>query len=524
MKKQSLLLIFCLVLFQFVKSQENNNSSDDKTVTLTVTGQGKTIDAAKTNALRSAIEQAFGAFISSNTTILNDNLVKDEIVSVTNGNIQKYDIISEAKLPNDEYAITVNAVVSVTKLTSFCESKGVKIEIKGGLFSANIKQQILNEASEIIAVHNISETLTELAFKCFDFNLIAENPSSKQGDNSIWLLNTTTSVKPNSNLDLFVKYLYESLSSICMTVEEMQNYKNLKKDIYDIEFIKYNDLPSRIFYFRKKESFEAINSLIHQLIASSVSFKIKYEGLNRHFDAFWLYNRVFNDNEGISRVYGGLLPYKISEVNGINYDIRFAKDFDVEVYEDDFDESKKGHEYLLNIFRGRENHSGIAPKYILSFSNFKKENPYLKLINTIELKINEIEIIQSISVISTNFSASDYIAFDGRYCNVYSFILGPKRSDFDLSKNRKCLIQVTKINEMPALIFINSEATSPKYGMLAFKSKFLTEGSLKINKIIKSVNYDVMEASLKLPDNLFKSFTEMIWNNFDLRTIKDLLN
>ena len=60
----------------------------DKTVTLVVSGQGKSQDEAKQKALRSAIEQAFGAFISSKTEILNDNLVKDEIVSVANGNIQ----------------------------------------------------------------------------------------------------------------------------------------------------------------------------------------------------------------------------------------------------------------------------------------------------------------------------------------------------------------------------------------------------------------------------------------------------
>ena len=79
----------------FAFSQQIVFSQDaDKTVTLIVTGQGKTIDDAKTNALRSAIEQAFGAFVSSNTTILNDSLVKDEIVSVTNGNIQKYDVLN----------------------------------------------------------------------------------------------------------------------------------------------------------------------------------------------------------------------------------------------------------------------------------------------------------------------------------------------------------------------------------------------------------------------------------------------
>ena len=45
-------------------------AQEDKTVTLTVSGQGQTQDEAKQNALRNAIEQAFGTFISSNTEIL----------------------------------------------------------------------------------------------------------------------------------------------------------------------------------------------------------------------------------------------------------------------------------------------------------------------------------------------------------------------------------------------------------------------------------------------------------------------
>jgi hypothetical protein len=75
-------------------SSFSQNINDDKTVTLTVSGTGKTLEEAKTNALRSAIEQAFGAFISSKTEILNDNLVKDEIVSVSNGNIQSFEILN----------------------------------------------------------------------------------------------------------------------------------------------------------------------------------------------------------------------------------------------------------------------------------------------------------------------------------------------------------------------------------------------------------------------------------------------
>lgn len=133
-----------LILIMSLALSINAYAQDDKTVTLVVSGQGKTQDEAKQNALRSAIEQAFGTFISSKTEILNDNLVKDEIVSVANGNIQKFEIISEVQIPSGGYATSLKATVSVTKLTSFVESKGVVVEFKGSILAANVKQQMLN--------------------------------------------------------------------------------------------------------------------------------------------------------------------------------------------------------------------------------------------------------------------------------------------------------------------------------------------------------------------------------------------
>ena len=49
-----------LVMLLVICSQRFVNAQDaDKTVTITVSGSGKTQDAAKQSALRSAIEQAF---------------------------------------------------------------------------------------------------------------------------------------------------------------------------------------------------------------------------------------------------------------------------------------------------------------------------------------------------------------------------------------------------------------------------------------------------------------------------------
>ena len=56
------------------------DNKDD--ITLIVTSDGPTKDAAIKNALRTAIEQAYGVFVSSNTDILNDEIVKDEIATI----------------------------------------------------------------------------------------------------------------------------------------------------------------------------------------------------------------------------------------------------------------------------------------------------------------------------------------------------------------------------------------------------------------------------------------------------------
>jgi hypothetical protein len=207
-------------------------AQDDKTVTLLVSGQGKTQDEAKQVALRSAIEQAFGAFISSKTEILNDKLVKDEIVSVTNGNIQKYEPVSEVQLPDASYATTLKATVSVSKLTTFCESKGVEVEFKGGLFAMNIKLQKLNEEAEYKAVLNLCDISKKILSKSIDFSLDVSEPVAYNGSSDLFLVNFNVTCSPNKNAKIFEDYFWETISKINMPNEEIENYKKVQKQIY----------------------------------------------------------------------------------------------------------------------------------------------------------------------------------------------------------------------------------------------------------------------------------------------------
>ena len=214
----------------------NAYTQDDKTVTLVVSGQGKTQDEAKQNALRSAIEQAFGAFISSKTEILNDELIKDEIVSVANGNIQKYEIISELQIPNGDYATSLKATVSVSKLTSFAESKGVVVEFEGNILAANVKQQMLNEQNEIKSVNNIVNICKDILDRSFDYQIVRGEPKQIKNDNEKWSVPININVSLNKNILLFSQYFNNSIKELAMSENEIEQYNNLGKKTYQIAF------------------------------------------------------------------------------------------------------------------------------------------------------------------------------------------------------------------------------------------------------------------------------------------------
>jgi hypothetical protein len=222
-------------------------------------------------ALRSAIEQAFGTFISSKTEILNDNLVKDEIVSVTNGNIQKFDVLSEVQIPNVGFASTLKAIVSVSKLTSFCVSKGVTVEFKGSTFAMNIKLQKLNEEAEYKAILNLCAVSKDILAKSIDFSLNASNPIAYNGSSDLFSVLLTVDCKSNGNYLEFKKYFWSTIANIAMTQVDNLNYNNLKLPVYILrdyngtdkikDSLKINNF-SNSFSFRNKSSLLAINDLI----------------------------------------------------------------------------------------------------------------------------------------------------------------------------------------------------------------------------------------------------------------------
>lgn len=153
-------------------------------VTLIVIGHGATKDEAINSALRSAVEQTYGVFVSSNTEILNDELLKDEIVSVSSGNIKSFTEL-DASTYNDIISVTLEATVSASTLISYAKSKGGACELAGGTFAANYKLKQLRVKNTQVALEHLMIELDLLADELFDYE-IAVNPVQAARDSYLY--------------------------------------------------------------------------------------------------------------------------------------------------------------------------------------------------------------------------------------------------------------------------------------------------------------------------------------------------
>ncbi len=255
---QTILSIFFIVL----ATTNGFSQTDSKDVSITASGSGKTQDEAKQAALRSATEQAFGAFISSKTEMFNDQVVADQMASVSSGNIKSFSILNESQLPDGNWGVTLKALVSVDKLTSFVEAKGIAIEIKGGMFALNIKQQLLNEQGEIKAVSEMVGLLHEPMQISFDYVIKSSDPKSLDAESKNWEIPLVVTATTNKNIDFCANYCIKTLAALSLSSEEVTSYQSLNKAVFPV-VINYNGV-AKTFYLRKQISINALNTLTNQ--------------------------------------------------------------------------------------------------------------------------------------------------------------------------------------------------------------------------------------------------------------------
>lgn len=225
---QNLFLSLLLFLISTSIMQAQNQQGLDL-VQVKVISSGKTEALAVTEALRSALTQTSSVFISSNTTLINDELSKDQISMINNGSIAEFKIIDKALKDDGTVFLTCDVTVSVNKLGSFVESVGGSTELKGGLFANNIKLLELNERAEETSVRELLKVSRQLLANCFDYSITNGEPRNSNGS---WEVPLQFSARYNENYKQFTKFFYSTLESISLNQEDAEAYIKLNKPIY----------------------------------------------------------------------------------------------------------------------------------------------------------------------------------------------------------------------------------------------------------------------------------------------------
>lgn len=262
-------------------------------VTLTVTGSGATKEEAVNNALRSAVAQTYGVFVSANTQLLNDSLVKDEVATVTSGNIKEYKEIASLNLPNNLIEVTLQTTVSVSKLVSYAQSKGATAELSGATFAKNLKMRQFNQDNELKAISNFLGILPELLPTCYDRKLIVSEPTMDGNDVQVPM---KIEYIPNENLDNVINTFENIIKSLSLSKDEVKEYQDLKTPVYAFYFVtEGNKLlnPGTTDYnpsagiFLLRNNYSRIRSVLREI-----------------FDDYFL-NFTISDNTGQKSVYTG---------------------------------------------------------------------------------------------------------------------------------------------------------------------------------------------------------------------------
>lgn len=226
-------------------AQGNVNAKREKDdIVLVVSGEGPNKTEATKNALRSAIEQAYGTFVSASTEIMNDELVKDEIATVASGNIKSYKELSSMVLPNGNTSVSLSAAVSIGKLIQYTQSHGGSAEFAGQTFMMNIRMRELNKRNELKALNDMLVQLRGLENDLFDFTIDVKDPKMVLED--LCSIPVVVTISTNSTYELFQEIISSTLKELSLSKNEIEEYNANNMSV--ISFMPYRSVTPGDFH------------------------------------------------------------------------------------------------------------------------------------------------------------------------------------------------------------------------------------------------------------------------------------
>lgn len=228
------------------KNAKDSEESLGKIVDLVVTGEGWSKEDATQNALRTAIQQAYGVFVSANTTILNDDIVKDEIATLSSGNILSFQELAY----NDEggkSTITLSTRLSIGRLINYAQGHGATTEFAGQTFAMNMKMRDINRINEERALNNLLDELRILSKGMFLTSISASDPYKRQLElyGEEYCVEIAVYQYATEQSRAFYQKLMQIMSSLELSESEQNEYARSNDKYYKIKVL---DDPGEVYY------------------------------------------------------------------------------------------------------------------------------------------------------------------------------------------------------------------------------------------------------------------------------------
>ena len=264
-----LLVMFSLnVMASPDKKKKVNDKDAGTTITLVTSGTGNSKEEATKNALRSALEQTYGAFVSSNSQVVNDELVKDEIVSISTGNIVSYEELSF--IDSNPKQVSVSVVISITKLQSYAQNKGMSAELAGNTFAMNLKMEELNKKNQDVALKHMLKQTRLMTQNLFDYEISVGNPKKTPKGVQVPV---TIRIKANNNTVAYYDYFHKTLASLAVQKKTGRDVHLYGKEGIEIDGLKQFDGNAIVYELRgEAEDLEPHNTIyeIKKVIGKAV--------------------------------------------------------------------------------------------------------------------------------------------------------------------------------------------------------------------------------------------------------------
>lgn len=236
--------LIALSILLILSTTVSHAEEPEKTEKVVATGYGVNADKAKENAIRNAVEQVIGTYVSSDTIVKNSQLVKDEILSFSGGYVKETRVVSQKKDNDGLSVVQIEATVVSTKLKRKLESLNIATkQVDGGSLFGESFSKINAQKSGSEVLGKILSKYPQAAYK-IDVGK-PEIKSTDQNKNTAKVAIPLTVRWDNA----FIDELKDVSSKVAKEEVKLADLETLHKDYYTYSAKGEN---SRILCFSRK--------------------------------------------------------------------------------------------------------------------------------------------------------------------------------------------------------------------------------------------------------------------------------